>query len=136
VQPHYVTKSVPYQSCRQVANTTYVQQNQSTAAGTVIGGLAGGALGTQFGQGHGRTAATIGGAVLGALAGNRIEANMNQPQAQTNYATICKTKHANKKTQQGYEVTYLYNGQQAMVVMPTAPTGSTIPVPVISGNSQ
>ncbi len=135
VQPHYVTKLVPYQSCRQITSTTYTQPNQPTGAGTLIGGLAGGALGTQLGHGNGRTAATIGGAVLGALAGNQIEANMDQPQAQTNYSTSCKTKYASRKTQQGYEVTYLYNGQQGMSVMPLAPTSNTIPAPMISSGS-
>jgi len=41
--------------------------------GAVIGGIAGGIIGHQFGAGHGNTAATIGGAVAGGLVGNEIQ---------------------------------------------------------------
>ena len=44
-----------------------------TGLGAIIGGIAGGIIGHQFGAGHGNTAATIGGAVAGGLVGNEIE---------------------------------------------------------------
>jgi len=44
-----------------------------TGLGAIIGGVAGGIIGHQFGAGHGNTAATIGGAVAGGLVGNEIE---------------------------------------------------------------
>jgi len=44
-----------------------------TAAGTVVGAVAGGVIGNQFGGGaDDRAAATIGGAILGGIAGNAI----------------------------------------------------------------
>ncbi|MGT2494817.1 glycine zipper 2TM domain-containing protein [Cupriavidus basilensis] len=49
------------------------QENSSGVLGTVIGGVAGGLLGHQVGEGTGNTIATIGGAVAGGLAGNQIE---------------------------------------------------------------
>jgi surface antigen len=42
------------------------------AAGTVVGGAAGGVIGNQFGSGSGKAAATVGGIILGAIAGNAI----------------------------------------------------------------
>ena len=44
-----------------------------TGLGAIIGGIAGGIIGHQFGAGSGNTAATIGGAVVGGLAGNEIQ---------------------------------------------------------------
>jgi outer membrane lipoprotein SlyB len=41
--------------------------------GAIIGGIAGGVLGHQFGGGSGNTAATIIGAIGGAAVGNQIE---------------------------------------------------------------
>ncbi|MGQ9369666.1 glycine zipper 2TM domain-containing protein [Azospirillum sp. ST 5-10] len=40
--------------------------------GALLGGAAGGLIGNRFGDGAGRTMATIGGAVLGALAGGSL----------------------------------------------------------------
>ena len=45
----------------------------TTGIGAVGGAVAGGLLGNQFGQGRGRTLATIAGAIGGGLAGNGIE---------------------------------------------------------------
>jgi outer membrane lipoprotein SlyB len=44
-----------------------------TGLGAVIGGIAGGIIGHQFGAGSGNTAATIGGAVAGGLVGNEVQ---------------------------------------------------------------
>jgi uncharacterized protein YcfJ len=130
VQPHYVLKSVPYRSCRQVPRTAYVQQQSSMpGAGTLLGGAAGGLLGNQVGEGRGRTAATIGGAVLGAVVGNQVQDNMNQPEARTVYVTVCNTRYTQKSVQSGYDVTYLYNGQQGATTMQNPPiVGSTVPL--------
>ncbi len=49
----------------------------NATAGTVIGAIAGGVIGNQFGQGSGRTAATLGGVILGGLAGNSIARDMD-----------------------------------------------------------
>jgi uncharacterized protein YcfJ len=40
---------------------------------TVVGGLAGGVIGHQFGGGKGKTAATVAGAVAGGVVGNQID---------------------------------------------------------------
>jgi surface antigen len=51
-------------------------RQQNKAAGTVIGAIAGGVLGNQFGKGGGKAAATVGGIFLGGAAGNAIAGDM------------------------------------------------------------
>jgi surface antigen len=51
--------------------------SSSAATGTVVGAVAGGVIGNQFGHGDGRTAATVGGVILGGIAGNAIASDMN-----------------------------------------------------------
>ncbi len=45
--------------------------------GTVLGAIAGGIIGNQFGHGGGKVAATMGGVVLGGMAGNAISRDMD-----------------------------------------------------------
>jgi surface antigen len=45
---------------------------QNRAAGTIIGAIAGGLIGNQFGKGSGNVAATIGGVFIGGAVGNSI----------------------------------------------------------------
>jgi len=49
-----------------------ISVQQPNLAGAVVGGLAGGAIGHQFGQGDGKTAMTIIGVVAGATAGSQV----------------------------------------------------------------
>lgn len=64
-----------------ITNIEYVAGTQTSgnngAAGTVIGGIAGGLLGNTIGGGSGRAAATVLGAVGGAVIGNRIAKNQD-----------------------------------------------------------
>jgi surface antigen len=52
-------------------------RNQNAATGTVLGAIAGGIIGNQFGHGGGRVAATVGGVVLGGVAGNAIASDID-----------------------------------------------------------
>lgn len=52
-------------------------RNQNTAGGTVLGAIAGGVIGNQFGHGGGKTAATVGGVILGGVIGNKIAGDMD-----------------------------------------------------------
>ncbi|MES2412155.1 MAG: glycine zipper 2TM domain-containing protein [Pseudomonadota bacterium] len=75
-------------SCGTVEAVTAVQRqgqvngvavgNQTIGIGTVAGGLLGGIVGNQLGDGGGKTAMTVLGAAGGAYAGNRVEANMKK----------------------------------------------------------
>ena len=51
--------------------------DSNATAGTILGAVAGGIIGNQFGHGGGRAAATIGGVVLGGMAGNAIASDMD-----------------------------------------------------------
>jgi surface antigen len=46
--------------------------------GTIVGALAGGVVGHQFGKGSGNVAATVGGAVIGGIIGNQIGHDMDE----------------------------------------------------------
>lgn len=52
-------------------------RDQNRAAGTVLGAIAGGIIGNQFGHGGGRAAATVGGVILGGAIGNKIAGDMD-----------------------------------------------------------
>ena len=64
--------------------------NQDT--GTVVGAVAGGVIGNQFGHGAGRALATVGGAVAGGLIGNAIGKDMDdydrRMAAEAEYASL------------------------------------------------
>lgn len=50
---------------------------QNAAAGTIVGAIAGGIIGNQFGRGGGRVAATAGGVILGGMVGNAIAGDID-----------------------------------------------------------
>jgi len=50
--------------------------------GTVVGAVAGGIIGNQFGSGAGRALATVGGAVIGGIIGNQIGKDMDEADRQ------------------------------------------------------
>jgi surface antigen len=47
-------------------------------SGTVVGAIAGGVIGNQFGKGGGRVASTLAGAVVGGIVGNEIGRSLDQ----------------------------------------------------------
>ena len=51
--------------------------DRNATAGTILGAVAGGIIGNQFGSGGGKAAATVGGVVLGGMAGNAISRDMD-----------------------------------------------------------
>lgn len=60
--------------CGVVASVEPIKEKGSgSGAGAVIGAIAGGVIGHQFGSGRGNDAATAGGAVVGGLAGHEAE---------------------------------------------------------------
>ena len=65
--------------------------------GTVAGGAAGVAIGSQIGGGSGRTAAMIGGAVLGGLAGRAIGRHMDE-QDRSMAAQALETRETHEST--------------------------------------
>ena len=63
-------------NCGTVVGVEQVKHKDShVGAGTAIGAIAGGVLGSTIGKGDGRTAATVGGAVAGGAIGHEVEKN-------------------------------------------------------------
>jgi len=132
VKPHMITIQIPYTTCTKRTRVVMVQRRSGPPiAGTVIGGVAGGLLGNQVGGGSGRTVATAVGAVGGALVGSSVEQNMNKPQPRTIIENYCVRKTKTIQKQQGYEVTYIYQGIQNMRILKSEPVGNQIPVSVL-----
>lgn len=52
-------------------------RDQNRTAGTILGMIAGGVIGNQFGSGSGKTAATIGGVFLGGAIGNSLAGDID-----------------------------------------------------------
>lgn len=122
------TVSTPREQCDNVAVRRQAPvQDPNRIAGTAIGGLAGGLLGSQIGGGNGKTIATIAGAAAGGIAGNRVQENMQQRDVVTTTERRCRT--VQHKTQQlaGYKVRYRYDGQEGIVTTSFRP-GATLPV--------
>ena len=106
---------------RQECHTEYVQAPppSRSVGGSILGGLAGGILGNQVGGGSGRTAATAAGAIAGAIVGDRVE-NNNQLAGQQEVRQ-CRTVDNWQTRNNGYAVTYEYNGRTYTSVMPFDP---------------
>lgn len=112
---------------RQVCNTQQVAVDQpKSGAGSLMGAVAGGAVGNQIGRGDGKALATIAGIVGGAMLGNRIE---GQPAPRMQEQTVCTNQTVYESRTVGYDVTYEYAGRQYRVQTPQDP-GPTLRVQV------
>jgi uncharacterized protein YcfJ len=102
-------------------------QDQHRVAGTAIGAVAGGLLGSTVGGGKGKTLATVAGAVTGGYAGNQVQKNMQQKDVVTKTERRCRTVNDTSQKLVGYDVTYRLDGKEEVVRMPKRP-GATLPV--------
>jgi uncharacterized protein YcfJ len=93
----------------------------------VIGGVAGGLLGSTIGGGRGKMVATVAWAAGGAYAGNQVQKNMQQKDVVTTTERQCKTVNETSRKLVGYDVTYRLDGQQKVVRTSFKP-GPQIPV--------
>jgi uncharacterized protein YcfJ len=102
-------------------------KDQNRIAGTAIGAVAGGLLGSTVGGGKGKTAATVVGAAAGGYAGNQVQKNMQQKDVTT--ATERRCRMVQDKTQKlvGYNVTYRLDGKEGSVRTSFKP-GAKLPV--------
>ena len=108
-------------------------RGDSTANGTLLGALIGGALGNQVGKGDGRTAATVAGAVVGGAIGNNIDRNHDatsgyEYRGDNGIVRRCRTVSDGGRFG-GYDVTYRYAGQNYHALMNYRP-GRTMAVMV------
>nr|WP_276583832.1 glycine zipper 2TM domain-containing protein [Pseudomonas sp. RIT-PI-AD] len=128
VQPVNETVKTPREVCKDVAVTRQRPvQDQHKLAGTVLGAVAGGLLGSQVGGGSGKKIATVAGAVGGGYAGNQVQGNMQSRDTYTTTETRCSTVQDTSEKLVGYDVKYQLNGKVDQVRMDHDP-GAQIPL--------
>ncbi|MFV0576678.1 MAG: glycine zipper 2TM domain-containing protein [Vibrio sp.] len=119
----------PKQVCENVTVTHQrAPTDQHKVVGTVTGGTAGGVIGHQIGGGHGKDIATAVGAIAGAAVGRHVQGNMQQNDTYTTTQKKCHTEYTTSEKQNGYNVTYEFNGQQQTIQMKEKPTVTEFPV--------
>ncbi|RYZ99431.1 MAG: hypothetical protein EOO68_12485 [Moraxellaceae bacterium] len=105
-----VAVDVPRQSCR-VETVAHEERRRGgdSFAGTVIGGLMGGAIGHELGNGRG--AATAVGGLIGASIGN--DAGKGSRVVRYHDEEVCNTRYRTEYEQRivGYDVSYSYQGR-------------------------
>ena len=102
-------------------------KDKNRLAGTAIGAVAGGLLGSTIGGGKGKTLATVGGAAAGGYAGNQVQKNMQEKDVTTSTERRCKTVQDKSQKLVGYNVTYRLDGKEATARTSFKP-GATLPV--------
>ena len=107
------TVKTPRQECRNVTVThRRPVQDENRIAGSVLGAVAGGVIGHQFGGGY---------------AGNQIQGAMQDNDTYTTTQQRCKTVYDKSDKMLGYDVTYKIGDQQGKIRMDHDP-GSQIPL--------
>jgi uncharacterized protein YcfJ len=100
-------------------------------AGTVIGAIAGGVIGHQFGNSSGgRDRGTAAGAIVGGLVGNQVDRDRGGPSGETveverrpvtREVERCRTVQEVREVASGYDVRYRYGGRELTTRMPFDP---------------
>ncbi|KEA52698.1 MULTISPECIES: glycine zipper 2TM domain-containing protein [Mangrovibacter] len=122
------TVKSPRKECRNVTVThRRPVQDENRIAGSVLGAVAGGVIGHQFGGGHGRDVATVIGALGGGYAGNQVQGTMQDKDTYSTSEQRCKTVYDTSEKTLGYDVTYQIGNQQGKIRMDHNP-GSQIPL--------
>jgi len=104
-------------------------EDKHKVAGTVIGAVAGGVIGSQFGGGRGRTVATVGGAVAGGAIGRKVQGNHQDQDTVTRVVKHCRPATKEEEGQVLYDVVYAYQGQNLHVRLDHDP-GDRVELPV------
>ena len=118
----------PRQECRNVTLThRRAVQDENRIAGSVLGAVAGGVLGHQFGGGRGRDVATVAGALAGGYAGNQVQGGLQDRDTYITTEQRCKTVYDKQEKHLGYDVTYKIGDQQGKIRMENDP-GTRIPL--------
>ena len=118
----------PRKECRNVTVThRRPVQDENRIAGSVLGAVAGGVIGHQFGGGRGRDGATVVGALGCGYAGNQIQGSMQEGDTYTTTQQRCKTVYDKSEKMLGYDVTYKIGDQQGKIRMDRDP-GAQIPL--------
>jgi len=120
----------PHQVC---TNETVTEQrkpnDQHQVAGTVIGAIAGGVIGNQFGGGRGKTLATVGGAVGGGAVGKEVQKNHQSRDTVTHVVKRCHMVDQPAGAAPLYDVVYAYQGENIRVRLDHDP-GDRLALPI------
>ena len=110
---------------------TRQDNGQSIGAGTVIGAIAGGVIGHQFGSSSGgRDHGTAAGAIVGGLIGNQVDRDRGGNYGEsvevervpvTRDVERCRTVGDVRQVPVGYEVRYRYGGREFVTRLPQDP---------------
>ena len=123
----------PRKECRNVTVThRRPVQDENRLTGSVLGAVAGGVTGHQFGGGRGKDVATVVGALGGGYAGNQVQGEMQARDTYTTTQQRCSTVYDKSEKMLGYDVTYKIGDQQGKIRMNNDP-GTQIP---LDGNGQ
>lgn len=132
VEPIYRTVRVerPRRECRQ-EDVVHRDPGARSKTPLVIGGILGGAVGHQIGNGRGRDIATVAGALLGASIGNDMHNRDYGDREWVSTETVCHEVADYREQRQivGYEVSYRYHGRRYVTEMDHDP-GSRVRVEV------
>ena len=89
------------------------QHSAGVGKGTVLGAIAGGVLGHQFGSSSGgRDRGTAAGAIIGGLVGNQIDRQNSSDEQNDLDLSRCRMVSEGGGSLIGYDVRYEYNGRQ------------------------
>lgn len=122
------TVKTPRRECRNVAVThRRPVQDENRITGSLLGAVAGGVIGHQFGGGRGKDIATVAGALGGGYAGNQIQGSMQDNDTYTTTQQRCRTVYDKSEKMLGYDVTYKIGDQQGKIRMDKDP-GTQIPL--------
>jgi uncharacterized protein YcfJ len=128
VEPLTEVINTPREVCKDVVvNHRAPVKDEHQIAGTVIGALAGGLLGSRVGGGSGKKIATVAGAAAGGYAGKKVQENMQAKDTYSTTETRCTTVTDKSERVVGYDVEYRLGEQVERVRMDYEP-GARIPV--------
>ena len=128
VDPVRKTIETPREVCQGVAVTRQRPvRDTDRLAGTAVGAVVGGLLGSQIGGGNGQRIATVAGAIGGGYAGNQVQGRMQAGNTYTVTEKRCETVIDRHEEIIGYDVSYEQGGKQGQVRMDRDP-GPRIPL--------
>lgn len=128
VEPVKETTKTPREVCDDVVVSEQAPvKDPNRIAGTAIGAVAGGLVGSQIGGGSGKTLATIAGAAAGGYAGHEVQKGMQEKSTVSRTERRCRTVYETQTKTIGYEVRYRLGDEEGQVRMDHEP-GPRIPV--------
>lgn len=128
VQPHEIRVTETQQVCRDVVDQQRAPERDGLVGGTVAGAVIGGLVGNQVGGGKGKKLATVAGAVAGGAIGREVDRRHDNGKVVESVRQDCSMQPVTRTVQDGFEVTYTYDGKQYTAVLPLAPQGDTVRV--------